>query len=141
MLLKHFNAPIRKLRFKSAHIQSTSESGVVICFKLNSPIKLIKGSQAASFDSEGNSELITAKNVSEIFVHKDAAIKADEAMRIYQKDRILKFEGSSMLDVARNGRVWLVDKSFAAIRREMSLKSAPERANKIREMMAKRNNS
>lgn len=116
-----------KLFFVGLATQKTKDGDHVAILQLEDPIPHVRGSQEVEF--QGRMIPIVATDVTEIKVHEG---DFTDDFQFDEEENTGSYEGSDLiLDVAKNGQVWLRRESFASSGNTMRAKFRNERLAKL----------
>lgn len=117
-------------KFSGIRINTTRENLKVYTFYLADPIRKVVGSQR-------NTDLIddplfTCTNVEEINVTEEIIGKYDEGFSMID-DENGQYSGNLLLDISKDGRVWLLEESFGSIQQRYRAEYRQARLAKLME--------
>lgn len=111
MMFKHFKPLPKVLRYKSITTATARDGSTIYDVHLVHAIKKVTGSTVIRFS--GISHPLSRIHITKIRLHEATAANAGDSIRIYPDDKVIKYFVPCLLDVSRNGEVWLVDGAFS----------------------------
>lgn len=108
LLDKVLAASLLNLEFAGLSTQKTQDGDIVAVLQLSAPIEMVRGSQ--EIDYQGKRVPLIATDVNEVKVHQN-----DFEGIVWDEDTDTgSYKGSNLLlDVSKQGQVWLRSESFA----------------------------